>query len=446
MINRRQFAIRTVSTLGTLAISSAATSALCNKLDRQLKELGDRGASELMANDEKFWARVRSAYTLNPNVINLDHGWTNPTTRSAVDELQRGARQLEALPAEELERLFFGGSSTGVRQALADAMGVPPAEIALVRNATEALNTVLLGLPLKAGDEIVCSAHDYFAMLDALEQRQARDGVVLRMIRPPVPAPSFQALAELYEAAIGPRTRLVLVTHVSNLTGQLFPVQRIATAAHRVGAEVVVDGAQSLGVQGDPVPALDCDYFGASAHKWLGAPVGLGVLWMRPAHVAKIWPLVPPPQNVTGMRRFEWIGTAPAYLEPAALPALELHRSLGVARKAARLRFLSSHLRKRISVAMPNLRFYTTAEPAMSIGITTIELPGVLSDDLQKGLRRQHQILTQSMAGNRRAPEIRGLRITPNVYTTPAELDRLVAALKASWTDHPRQPSGIGAA
>lgn len=439
MINRRQFVIRTAGPLSTLAISPSAAfanqlnaiSGLSNMLDSQLTRLGVAAAPEQMAGDEKFWAQVRSAYTLNPDVVNLDHGWTNPTTHAAVDELVRGARQLEALPAEELGRLFFAEGGPGVRAALAQAMGVPPTEIALVRNATEALNTILLGLPLNVGDEIVCSAHDYFAMLDALEQRRARDGVVLRMIRPPIPAPSLEALAKLYEAAIGPRTRLVLVTNPSNLTGQLFPVRRIAAAAHRVGAEVVVDGAQSLGVNDEQVPALDCDYYGASAHKWLGTPVGLGVLWMRPAHVGKIWPIVPPPPDVTGMRRFEWIGTAPAYLEPAALPALGLHRSLGPGRKAARLRHLSSYLRKRITEALPDAHFYTTAASSMSIGITTIELPGVLSDDLQKRLRERHRILTQSMDGNKRAPEIRGLRITPNVYTTPAELDRLVAALQA---------------
>ena len=438
MINRRQFVNRTAGTLSALAISPAAAFAdqlnaivaLSNTVDRELTGLGVATAPELMAEDEMFWARVRSAYMLNPDVVNLDHGWTNPTTRAAVDELVRGARQLEALPAEELGRLFFGDGGPGVRQALAEAMGIPPVELALVRNATEALNTVLLGRPLNSGDEIVCSAHDYFAMLDALEQRRARDGVVLRMIRPPIPAPSLEALAKLYEAAIGPRTRLVLVTHPSNLTGQLFPVRRIAAMAHRVGAEVVVDGAQSLGVLDEAVPALDCDYYGASAHKWLGTPVGLGVLWMRPLHVGKIWPIVPPPPDVTGMRRFEWIGTAPAYLQPAALPALTLHRSLGSARKAARLRYLSSHLRKRITAALPDARFYTTADPAMSIGITTIELSGVSSDALQKRLREDHRILTQSMDGNKRAPEIRGLRITPNVYTTPAELDRLVAALQ----------------
>lgn len=163
MIDRRQFAIRTAGTLGALAISPAAafadqletTFALSKKLAREIVEMGDAAAPERLAKDEKFWAGVRSAYTLNPNVVNLDHGWTNPTTRAAMDELVRGARQLEALPAEELGRLFFGDGSPGVRSALAEALGVPPAEIALVRNATEALNTVLLGLPLKAGDEIV---------------------------------------------------------------------------------------------------------------------------------------------------------------------------------------------------------------------------------------------------------------------------------------------------
>lgn len=438
MISRRHFAVRTAASLGVLGISPAAafaqqlnaTATLSDRLDHQLAQRGDAAAPERVANDEKFWAEVRSVYALNSDVVNLDHGWTNPTTRAAVDELVRGARKLEALPAEELGRLFFGSGSTGVRLALAEALGVPPAEIALVRNATEALNTVLLGAPLDAGDEIVCSAHDYFAMLDALEQRRARDDVVLRMIRPPIPAPSLDALAELYETAIGPRTRLVLITHPSNLTGQLLPVKRISAAAHRVGAEVVVDGAQSLGLHENPVASADCDYYGASAHKWLGTPVGLGVLWMRPVHAAKIWPLVPPPPDVTGMRRFEWIGTAPAYLEPAALPALTLHQSLGAARKLARLRYLGAYLRERITDALPNARLYTLAEAAMRSGITTIELPGANSDALQQRLRERHQILTQSMTGNKRAPEIRGLRITPNVYTTPSEIDRLVVALK----------------
>lgn len=438
MLDRRGF-VGAAAMLGLLPNATAAALAgqlgggesLSTGLLSDLQRRGRASPPEALAADEGFWARVRSAYLLDPKVINLDHGWTNPTTREAVDELERGARALEALPAEELGRLFFG-ESKDLRQVLAEIMGVPPEEIALVRNATEALNTILLGLPLKAGDEIVCSAHDYFAMLDALEQRRARDGIVLRMVRPPIPAPSLDALAELYEAAIGARTRLVLLTSPSNLTGQLLPVQRIAAAAHRAGAEVVVDGAQSLGVHEEPVSALGVDYYGASAHKWLGTPVGLGVLWIRGSKAAKIWPLVPPPPDVSGMRRFEWVGTLPAYLHPAALPALALHRALGAGRKAARLRYLGRYLRKRVVEVAPAARFYTSANPQMSLGITTLELPGVNSDILQKQLRDRHGVLTQSMVGNSRAPEVAGLRVTPNVYTSLVELDRFATGVAHS--------------
>jgi len=272
-------------------------------------------------------------------------------------------------------------------------------------------------------------------MLDALEQRQARDGVVLRMVRPPLPAPTLDAVAELYEAAIGPRTRLVLLTHPSNLTGQLLPVRRIADAAHRVGAEVVVDGAQSLGVVDDPVTSLDCDYYGASAHKWLGAPIGVGVLWMRPGNVEKVWPLVPPPPDVSGMDRFQWVGTVPAYVEPAVLPALALHDALGAARKGARLRYLTAYWRQRAAAVLPDARFYTTDAADASVGLCTIEVPGVDHNALQQRLRNRHRILVQSMTGNARAPDIRGIRVTPNVFTTPAELGRFVAALAEAARD-----------
>lgn len=422
MTDRRDFLIHTAA-LGLLWVE-----AIPGPLNAQTASRSQAGGGEQIARDENFWASVRRNFALRDDVLNLDHGWTNPAPRAAVDDLIRGARALEALPAEELERIFFQFKNASLRPALAQALEVDPAEIAIVRNATEALNTVLLGLPLRTGDEIVCSAHDYFAMLDALEQRRARDGVVLRMVHPPVPAPTLDALAETYEAAIGPRTKLVLLTHPSNLTGQLLPVRRISAAAHRVGAEIVVDGAQSFGLLDNPIASLDCDYYGASAHKWLGAPVGAGVLWMRTVHAQKVWPLVPPPPDVTGMDRFEWVGTVPAYVEPAVLPAIALHRTLGAARKAARLRYLSAYWRTRAAATLADSRFYTSDAAEASVGICTIEVPGIDPNALQRRLRTRG-VLVQSMAGNTRAPEIRGIRVTPNVFTTPAELDRFVTAL-----------------
>lgn len=443
MPRRRDFLTTgSLTALGTLSMPRRGVAGAAEKSETfeefsaaVRKSAGARSADALAA-DEGFWARVRQAYALDPSVVNLDHGWTNPAPREAVEAMVREARTLESLPAEHLPRLWEEISDKPVRAALAGALGVPPVEIALVRNATEALNTVLLGVPLRAGDEIVCSAHDYYAMLDAIEQRQARDGIVVRMVRPPLPAPSFESLASTYEAAIGPRTRLVLLTHPSNLTGQLLPVRAIAEAAHRVGAEVVVDGAQSLGLVEDPVASLDVDYYGASLHKWLGAPVGLGVLWMRPAHAAKVWPLVAPPPAVTGMARFEWIGTAPAFTDPGALPALALHEAIGATRKAARLRHLASVGRALIAKALPEARFYTTADPGMALGLLTVEVPGRDPGALQKRIRSHDGILVQAMAdapGERsRHPEIRGVRVSPNVYSTPAEVERFAKALAAA--------------
>ena len=436
MTHRRGFLASGAGALGALALTPA--SALAGRVALQIGAAADIGgriqppldvSPEVLAQDEAFWAKVRRAFVLHPDVMNLDHGWTNPASLAAVEELVRGARELQALPAERLALIWEETTNTAVRAALAEALGVPGTELALVRNATEALDTVLLGVPLRAGDEIVCSYHDYYAMLDALEQRQQRDAVVMRLVRPPVPAPSLDALAALYEDAIGPRTRLVLLTHPSNLTGQLLPVRRIAAAAHRVGAEVVVDGAQSLGLLEGSVRDLDCDYYGASAHKWLGAPVGMGILWMRPEHTSRVWPLVPSPASVEGMGRFEWIGTGPEYVGPALLPALELQRSLGAARKAARLRYLTAYWRERAAERLPTARFYTTADPAMSCGLCTMELPGIDAENLQQRLRTERNILVQAMSGNPRTPEILGIRVSPNVYTTPAELDRLVAAV-----------------
>ncbi len=437
MVDRRHFALNAAGALGAVALSSHA--ALSEEfrgllaLPRGVEGALDKATARTpmaLAEDEKFWAEIRASYALREDVVNLDHGWTNPTPKAALDELTRGLRRLEGLPAEELPRMWYEITNQAVRASLAEVMGVPGSELALVRNATEALDTVLLGLPLNAGDEVVCSTHDYYASLDALEQRRARDGIVLRMIQPPLPAPSMSALAERYEAAIGPRTKLVLLTHPSNLTGQLLPVPRIALAAHRAGAEVVVDGAQSLGLLDAPVSALDCDYYGASTHKWLGTPVGMGVLWMKPQHTMKVWPLIPSAPKTTGMGRYEWIGTSATYIEPAGLPAMALHRSLGAARKLARLRHLSEHLRMRVKAAFPAATFYTI-ETMMCSGLNTFELPDVDMDSVQKQLRERHSILTQAMTNNQRAPEIRGLRVSPNVYSSPAELDRFVIALSS---------------
>ena len=412
--------------LSTLA-SVAAGTVLAPRFRLEAMEPPAAGGK---SDDEAFWGQVRSAFDPPDGITNLDNGFAGPPPRTVMDELVRSMRYVEALPGARLDELFFGTTPRVVVPRVAALLGVGPEEVALVRNATEALDTVLLGVPLRAGDEVVCSAHDYFAMLDALEQRRARDGVVIRMIHPPVPAASQADLAQLYEAAITPRTRLVLVTHASNLTGQLYPVRQIAAAAHRVGAEVVVDAAQTLALFPHTIPDLDCDYYGASLHKWLLAPVGSGVLWVRKSLADKVWPLFPPGAEATGMRRFMWFGTNPQSLMVAVTAALDFHQMLGGERKADRLRYLTRYWRRQIE-AMPAARLYTTNAPDASCGLAVFEIAGVDSGQLAGHLWEKHRIVVQAMRESAaRASEIQGVRVTPNIFTSLPELDRFVGAVK----------------
>lgn len=430
MTDRRAFLASTSAALGGLALPFDLLAQALPRVDAALVQRSDL-APDRLATDETFWAEIRTGFDLDPAVINLDHGWTNPAARAAVDTLVAGARTLEALPAVHLPGIWEKTTNTTARAAIATAVGVPGDQLALVRNATEALDTVLLGFPLKPGDEVVCSKHDYYAMLDALEQRQLRDGVVLRWVELPVPAQSLDVIAAAYEAAMGPKTRLVLLTHPSNLTGQLLPVRRIADAAHAVGARVVVDGAQSLGLLRESPTDLGADFYGASLHKWLGAPVGLGVLWMRPEQVPSVWPLIPPAPGTKGMGRFEWIGTFPEYIGPTMLPALSLHARIGAENKAARLRYLAAQVRERIRAVVQDARFYALPDAAMSLGLTTVEWPGLDAKAVQRTLIDKHHVLVQAMAGQPRTPRIRGLRLSPNVYTSIVELERFATALAA---------------
>lgn len=384
--------------------------------------------SDGQPDNERFWLKIRSGFDLPRGVINLDNGYCNPLSRETMSDLIEKVRYIQQLPGKRIEDLFESVSSKIVRPGLGKLLGVPAEEIAFTRNATEALDTVILGLPMKAGDEIVCCSTDYYAMLDAIEQRRDRDGVVVRMFDPPFPA-SSETLIDLYKKEINSRTKLVLVTHASNLTGQLFPVKQIAEQAHRVGAEVVVDGAQTMAIFDFQIPDLNCDYFGASLHKWLGAPVGAGLLWMRKAHVAKVWPIIPPPPGIEGMARFEWCGTYPEFVSSAAVPAIRFNESLGVRRKQERMKHLARYLRQKLQ-KFDGIRFF--AELDDSCGLTVFDLPGIDLANLQKGLWEKEKILVQHMTGGTRLKKLSGIRVSPNVYTTQTEIDRFVEALGAS--------------
>lgn len=421
--SRRGFLIRAGAVAGLMSIGAVIKSEAADNLaGSSWESFGD-------AADDKFWLRIRDEFDLPSGVINLDNGYCNPLSRETMSDLVNRARYIQQLPATRLTELYEGVTGKYLRPGLARLLGVGVDEIAFTRNSTEALDTVILGLPMSAGDEVVCCATDYYAMLDAIEQRRQRDGIVVRMIRPPFPISTPEAITALYEREINSKTKLVLVTHASNITGQIFPVKKIAEAAHRVGAEVVVDAAQTMALLDYKVPDLDCDYFGASLHKWLMAPIGCGVLWMKKQHVSKIWPLIPPSPNVGGMYRFEWSGTYPEFISSAAVPAIRFHETLGSRRKEARIRHLTDYWRSRVET-FPRVRFFADRDATCGIGVFAVE--GIDTSKLQKELWDRHKILVQHMAGGSRFPELSGIRVTPNVYTNTVELDQFVSALKGS--------------
>jgi isopenicillin-N epimerase len=425
---RRTFLSGITAGIGTLALAPVIKGNV-DELRRKVSLVEGRTPDEV-AKDEAFWAEIRKGFDLPADVLNLDNGYCNPLSREVMSDLTERTRYVEQLPAKRVETLYDEVTVPEVIGGLARLLGVPATEIGLTRNATEALDTVILGLPMNRGDEIVCCTHDYYAMLDAIEQRHKRDGITVTMLDPPFPAASSESLVKMYAGAISKKTKLVLVTHASNMTGQIYPVKQIAALAHAVGAEVLVDAAQTMALLEHKIPDLDCDYYGASLHKWLMAPVGAGVLWMRKENVKKIWPLVPSPAYATGMMKFQWSGTYPEFISAAASKAIKFYETIGSARKQARLRYLTDHWRTKVE-GINGVRFYTDKDRHSSCGLGIFEWQRVDLEAVQKRLWESDKILVQFMkdyAG--RAKQLRGMRVTPNVYTSLAELDRFVAALK----------------
>lgn len=378
------------------------------------------------ARDESLWREVQNAFSINRSLINLDNGNVCPSPRNVTDAMVRYTWDLQHAPGEMLWGVLEPLLSTA-RAGLARAFGCDTEEIAIVRNATEALQAVLLGVEMRRGDEILMTTHDYWAMHDAVDERSRRDGIAVRKIsNVPMPASSMGELVELYERNITRKTRLLLLTHPVSYTGQLAPVKQICEMAHRNGIEVVVDGAQSFALVDYKQADLRCDYFGTSLHKWLCAPIGTGMLYIRKDKIGKVRTLFPVTNQLVEnyhetMYKFEDVGTRSVAMPLAISEALAFHNGIGAKRKEERLRYLTSHWASRIE-QLSNVRFFTSFAPDMSCGLATFEIIGIESSELSRYLNKRHNILTQTMSSPGRAPEIRGVRVTPNVYTTLDEL------------------------
>lgn len=409
--------------LKTAATLTLGAPALLRSLDRHLTS-APSSEPEALATNEDFWASVRSDYRLTTEYINLENGYycflPEPTLEAYLGHVRNmnfeNSRYLRTVQFENKNRM---------RSKLAALAGVAPENVIITRNTTESLNTVISGYPWQAGDEAVMAEQDYGAMLDMFGQVAKRYGTVNRRVSVPLHPASDAEIVETYARAITPRTKLLMVCHLINITGQVLPVRKICDMAHARGVEVMVDGAHSFAHLDFKLPDLDCDYFGTSLHKWLSVPLGAGMLYVRPEKTEKIWPLFPehsPPPN--DLLRLNHTGTHPCATDLAIADAIDYYQHLGAARKEARLRYLQRYWTEQVR-AMDHVRVNTPVAPERSCAIANVGVTTLSPHELAERLFEDYRIWTVAIDG----AGVHGVRITPNVYTSTAELDLFVRAL-----------------
>ncbi len=414
MVTRRSFL--KVMTAAAVTTASFSEKGMVRALDAT-RYVAGRTPEEVAA-DEDFWFEVQQAFTVDRSLINLNNGGVCPSPRIVQDAMRRYLEFSNHAPVYTMWRILEP-QIEGVRRRLAAAFGCDPEEMAITRNASEALEICQLGLNLKPGDEVLTTNQDYPRMLTTWRQRERRDGIVLKMISFPTPPKSLDELAEAFERAITPRTRVIHFCHITNLTGQIFPVKRICQMARQRGIEAIVDGAHAFAHFPFKHAELDSDYYGTSLHKWLLAPHGTGFLYVRKSKIKDLWPLMAAPKEMDqDIRKFEEIGTHPAANHNAIAEALTFHEGIGPERKAARLRYLFHRWARRLE-GHKGVRLLTSYDPEQSCGLASVSIAGIDAGKLAEYLFDKHRIIVTAI----KHEEFEGLRITPNVYTTLKEIN-----------------------
>jgi selenocysteine lyase/cysteine desulfurase len=416
--DRRNFLSLAGKSLGLAALSSVTVASLLREIQAATKSVAHLTPQQA-AMDEDYWSVIQNAFTVTRGIINLNNGGVSPSPRIVTEALVRYIWQQEDATAYTMWQILEPQSET-IRTGLAEVFGCDREEIAITRNASESLETLLMGMDFKSGDEILTTTQDYPRMLTTLRQREKREGLVLKLIQIPIPPKNLDEITAAFERGITNRTRLILIMHQVNVTGQITPVKAVCEMARARGIETIVDGAHSFAQFNFQQKDLGCDYFGTSLHKWLYAPKGTGMLYVKRDKIAKIWPLMAAEsKQASDIRKFEEIGTHSAAPKLAIGEALLFHNGIGGKRKEARLRFLSRYWMNRLK-DVPKVRFNTSFDPAQSCAIANVQIEGLNPSKVGSYLFDKHRIFTTPIIHE----EFQGIRITPNVYTTLGELDR----------------------
>jgi selenocysteine lyase/cysteine desulfurase len=378
-----------------------------------------------LAGDEDFWLKVRGDYDIKPDYINLENGYYCFMPRQTMDHLVEHMRNINYEGSYYMRTVQFENKNR-VAEKVAEIVGCITQEVAITRNTTESLDLIIGGLDWQAGDEAVMAEQDYGAMLNHFKLIERRFGTVNRLVSVPNHPSNDQEIVDLYAAAITDKTRLLMVCHMVNITGQVLPVRKIVDMAHARGVEVMVDGAHAFSHITFQMQDLDCDYYGTSLHKWLSAPLGSGMLYVKKEKIDSVWPLFAERDlEPNDIRRLNHIGTHPVHTDLAILNAIEYQNTIGLDRKAARLQYLQHYWTSKLR-DQPGIIINTPVELSRHGGIGNVGVEGIAPGGLADALMNDYGIFTAAID----RPGVRGVRVTPNVYTTTAELDALVRAIK----------------
>jgi len=424
MTDRRNFLRKLAGAAGASVVLPFYHSAQGQSLQALLQDRQGVSATEL-AGDETFWYQIKQAYTVSSNIINLNNGGVCPQPRVVQEAVERYNQLSNETPSYYMWRVLDRGREP-LRRKLAGLAGCSPEELAIDRNSSEALETVIFGLRLQAGDEVVLTKQDYPNMINAWKQREKRDGVVLKWLSFDFPIEDKQQIADAFVNAFNDRTRVVHITHMINWIGQLLPVREIAREARRRGIEVLVDAAHTFAHIDYRIPELECDYFGTSLHKWLCAPFGSGMLYVRKEKIKNLYPLLAAPDSESDdIRKFEHLGTRSFAIEQAIGQAVDFHHMIGSERKEKRLHFLKNYWIDRVK-DLPRVHIHTSQHPAFACAIAMFSIEGMEPRKIGDGLFRDYKVHTVPIVWE----NISGVRVTPNVYTTTRDLDVLVQAIR----------------
>src|SRR3954465_10461215 len=415
---RRNFLSLAGKSVGLAALSSSSIGSMLREIEAGTRSIAQL-TPEQAAMDESYWSTIQNAFTVTRGIINLNNGGVSPSPRIVPEALVRSLWRAGDATAYTPSPLPEPQSET-IRTGLAELFGCDREEIAITRNASESLETLLMGMDFKSGDEILTTTQDYPRMLTTLRQREKRENLKLKLIQIPIPPKNLNEITAAFEKGISDRTRLILMAHQVNITGQITPVKAVCEMARAKGIETIVDGAHSFAQFDFKQKDLGCDYFGTSLHKWLYAPKGTGMLYVKRDKIEKTWPMMAAEsKQASDIRKFEEIGTHPAAIKLAIGEALLFHNGIGGKRKEARLRYLSRYWMNKLK-DVPKIRFNTSFDPNQSCAIANVHIEGTEPEAVAKYLFDKHHIFTVAIVHE----EFKGLRITPNVYTALPELDR----------------------